>query len=129
MPEAAAPELSISPEKVCFVAIKAREFDVKDVPTDVGEGSNPSDDRMIDVLEDHKDDPVVQELRGFIQALTEDEQIDLVTLAWLACFLRSGTAREIRWGGYRYLIRGPLDVEAVPLAQAAARTSTSAASR
>jgi hypothetical protein len=35
------------------------------------------------VLEDHRDDPVVQELQGFIGALTEDEQVDLVTLAWL----------------------------------------------
>ena len=38
---------------------------------------------MLSVLEDHKDDPVVFELRGFIGALTEDEQIDLVALAWL----------------------------------------------
>lgn len=82
MPEAA-PELSISPEKVCFIVVKAREFDAKDVLTDADEGSNPSDDRMIEVLEDHQDDPVVQELRGFINALSEDEQIDLVTLAWL----------------------------------------------
>ncbi|MEX0752193.1 MAG: DUF3775 domain-containing protein [Xanthobacteraceae bacterium] len=79
----AAPTLSISPEKVCFIVVKAREFDAKDIVTDVDEGSNPSDDAMISVLEDHLDDPVVQELRGFIGALTEDEQIDLVTLAWL----------------------------------------------
>ena len=28
------PSLSISPEKVCFFALKTREFDVKDVVTD-----------------------------------------------------------------------------------------------
>ena len=28
------PSLSISPEKVCFFVVKAREFDVKDVVTD-----------------------------------------------------------------------------------------------
>jgi hypothetical protein len=77
------PSLSISPEKICFIAVKAREFDAKDVVTDPDEGSNPSDDAMISVLEDHGDDPVVQELVGFIGALTEDEQVDLVTLAWL----------------------------------------------
>jgi hypothetical protein len=33
--------------------------------------------------EDHKDDPVLAELNGFIGALTEDEQIDLVALTWL----------------------------------------------
>jgi hypothetical protein len=38
---------------------------------------------MVSVLEDHPDDPTQQELRTFINALTEDEQIDLVTLTWL----------------------------------------------
>lgn len=77
------PSLSVSPEKVCFVVVKARQFDAKDIVTDPEGASNASDDAMISVLEDHRDDPVVQELRGFIGALTEDEQIDLVTLAWL----------------------------------------------
>jgi hypothetical protein len=35
---------------------------------------------MIDVLEDNGADPVVREITGFINALTEDEQIDLVAL-------------------------------------------------
>src|SRR5271165_4412965 len=77
-----APDLSISPEKVCFIIIKAREFDAKDVVTDPDDGSNASDDAMVSVLEDHKDDPVLAELTGFIGALTEDEQIDLVALTW-----------------------------------------------
>jgi hypothetical protein len=38
---------------------------------------------MLDVLEDHADDPTEQELRTYIDGLTEDEQIDLVTLMWL----------------------------------------------
>jgi hypothetical protein len=77
------PTLSISPEKVCYIVVKAREFDVKDVVTDRDDGSNPTDDAMISVLEDNPDDPVLQELTAFIGALTEDEQIDLVALAWL----------------------------------------------
>jgi hypothetical protein len=77
------PSLSISPEKVCFIVVKAREFDAKDVVTDPDDGSNPTDDAMISVLEDNRDDPVLQELSGFINALTEDEQIDLVALTWL----------------------------------------------
>jgi hypothetical protein len=36
-----APSLSITPEKVCFFILKAREFDVKDVVTDPDSGSNP----------------------------------------------------------------------------------------
>jgi hypothetical protein len=79
----AIPTLAISPEKVCFVVVKAREFDVKDVVSNSDEGSNASDDAMISVLEDRADDPVGQELRGFIGALTLDEQVDLVTLTWL----------------------------------------------
>ena len=77
------PTLSISPEKICFIVVKAREFDAKDIVTIPIESSNASDDGMICVLEDHRDDPVVQELMGFIGALTEDEQIDLVALTWL----------------------------------------------
>jgi len=38
---------------------------------------------MISVLEDHPDDPTQQELRTFIDMLTEDEQVDLVALTWL----------------------------------------------
>ena len=55
------PELAISPEKVCFVIIKTREFDAKDIVTEPDTASNRSDDKMISVLEDHSDDPVVQE--------------------------------------------------------------------
>jgi uncharacterized protein DUF3775 len=79
----AAPNLSISPDKLRFIIAKAREFDVKDVVTDPGDASNAVDDAMLSVLEDHADDPVVQELTSFIRALTEDEQIDLVALTWL----------------------------------------------
>jgi hypothetical protein len=76
-------ELTISPEKVCFIVVKAREFDVKDAVTDPDPGSNPSDDGDVAVLEDHADDPVQQELTSFINALSDDEQIDLVALTWL----------------------------------------------
>ncbi len=38
---------------------------------------------MIGVLEDDDVDPVADEMAGFIKALNEDEQIDLVALMWL----------------------------------------------
>jgi hypothetical protein len=78
-----ADSLTISPEKVCFIIIKAREFDAKDEVTEPDPGSNPSDDRETTVLEDHEDDPVLEELTSLINSLSEDEQIDLVALAWL----------------------------------------------
>ena len=74
------PELAISTEKVGFLIEKAREFDVKDGASDTDAGSNGSDDNMIGVLEDNGDDPVVQEITGFIAAMTEEEKIDLVAL-------------------------------------------------
>ena len=74
------PELMISPEKVGFLIEKAREFDVKEAATDLDSGSNAADDDMIDVLEDDGADPVAREITGFIDALSEDEQIDLVAL-------------------------------------------------
>jgi len=83
MPDNDTVDLSISPDKLCFIIAKAREFDVKDVVTDPGDASNPTDDGMLAVLEDHKDDPVVEEITAVIQAMSEDEQIDLVTLVWL----------------------------------------------
>ena len=67
------PELAISTDKVAFLIEKAREFDVKEGATDLDSGSNAADDNMIDVLEDTGDDPVVQEISGFIAAMSEED--------------------------------------------------------
>jgi hypothetical protein len=77
------PELSISAEKVAFIIEKAREYDVKEGDSDPDSGSNPTDDDSIDVLVDDGSDPTGAELGGFIAALNEDEQLDLVALTWL----------------------------------------------
>lgn len=77
------PELAISAEKVAQILAKARQFDVEDVVTDPDPGSNASDVAMVSVLEDHTDDPVRTELTAIIRGLNQDEQIDLVALAWL----------------------------------------------
>ena len=76
-------ELTVSTEQVCFIIAKARQFEVKDVPTVPDLGSNASDDRMVSVLEARGNDPVAQEIRAFVNALDEDQQIDLVALAWV----------------------------------------------
>lgn len=85
------PPLTVSPEKVCFIIVKAREFDAKDEVSEPDIGSNPADDRGVAVLEAHGDDPVAEELTSLINNLTEDEQIDLVALAWLG---RDGVGPE-----------------------------------
>ena len=76
-------ELTISTEKVCYLILKAREFDVKDAVTETDPGSNPSDDMDASILEDHADDPVVEEITSVIDDLSVDEQVDLVAIAWL----------------------------------------------
>ena len=75
--------LSIAPEKVCFVVIKARTYDVKVDVIEPDPGSNPADDEMIEVLEDYEEDPTFDELKDFIDSLNIDEQVDLVALTWL----------------------------------------------
>jgi uncharacterized protein DUF3775 len=111
------PELTISPDKVAFLIEKAREFDVKDAASDLDSGSNAADDDMIDVLEDSGRDPVVREITGFIRALTEDEQIDLVALMWLGRGdgtiedwddLRTEAAEQRNGRTARYLLGEPM---------------------
>ena len=75
--------LEISPEKVCFVIVKSREFDVKVEVDDPDSGSNPTDNGMVDVLDDMPGDSTEQELTEFIGALNETEQVNLVALTWL----------------------------------------------
>ena len=78
-------ELGINPDKVCHIIAKARAFDAKEGLSDPDSGSNAADDGMTDVLEDLPDeiDATRLELLEFIRALDEDEQINLVALAWL----------------------------------------------
>jgi len=75
--------LSIAPNTGFYILLKAREFDAKAEEVDEDEGSNPADDMEVDVLEFHEDDPVEEELTGAIDALNEDEKLDLIALAWI----------------------------------------------
>ena len=75
--------LDIPTDKLTYIIIKAREYDVKESDGDPDEGSNPTDDGNIDILTDKSDDPVREELLGAIRDLSEDERMQLVALAWL----------------------------------------------
>ena len=75
--------LEISSDKVCYIIVKAREFEAKVAVVEEYPGSNPSDDDMREVLEDYADDPVLDEMKAFIETLNVDEKADLVALAWL----------------------------------------------
>jgi hypothetical protein len=63
--------------------VKAREFDVKVAPEWLDDGPNPTDDGMMRILEDYKDDPTLAELRSYLKSLDDDELDDLVALTLL----------------------------------------------
>jgi hypothetical protein len=71
--------LSISPETVCYLIVKAREFDLKLPPA----GADDSDEPEIDILADRADDPTYLELVEILDALTADERRDLIALMLL----------------------------------------------
>jgi hypothetical protein len=87
------PHLDIPSDKLGFIILKAREYDVKESDSDPDEGSNPTDDGNTDVLTDKADDPVREELLGAIRDLPEDERMQLVALAWLG----RGTYDKSEW--------------------------------
>jgi hypothetical protein len=75
-------ELTVNPEAITFIIGKAREFDAKVEPDDPDSGSNPSDDRAVNILEDFADDPTLEELKSAIEGLNDDESRDLVAIMW-----------------------------------------------
>lgn len=75
--------LEISTDKVCYLIVKAREFDVKVDVEEPDPGGNPSDSDSREILQDYADDPTLLEIKTFIDDLNEDEQIDLVALMWV----------------------------------------------
>lgn len=75
--------LTIAPETVFYILIKAREFDVKVAPEDSDSGSNPTDDKDVAILEDRADDATQQELMAALGSLNVDEMADLLALTWL----------------------------------------------
>jgi len=77
------PELSLPVDTICLIIAKARELLGKDVSTDPAASALDDDDIAAAVLEDRPSDPVARELEALIGTLSEEAQIDLVTLMWL----------------------------------------------
>lgn len=75
--------LTLSPEKICYIIVKAREFDAKVDPVNENAASNPGDEQERIVLEDFADDPTYEELVAAIEQLNTDEMAELVGLMWL----------------------------------------------
>jgi len=137
------PALSISPEKVCFIVVKAREFDAKDMVTIPDEASNATDDAMMSVREDHTDDPVVADgLSRMASSLTTpldvlvevDSGLQRVGLApgeesaALALAVAGLPGLRLRGllthAGHAYRARSPEEREQIAMGEAAALVQT-----
>jgi hypothetical protein len=77
------PELTLGPDAVFPILLKAREFEAKVEETDPGSASSPTDDNNIDILESAPGDPTYAELISAISDLNDDEQLDLIALIWV----------------------------------------------
>jgi hypothetical protein len=76
--------LDMDKDKVCFVVVKAREFDAQ-VPMTEEETDTvaPDDDDFHDEPMFNTDNSNVQELKAWIDGLNWDEQCQMVALVWL----------------------------------------------
>ncbi len=104
-------------EQLAYIIEKAREFDAQTAPVDSDSGSNPTDDNDVAILEDTADNPTRQELAAALDALDDDQKIEILALTWLGRgdFDRAewrdalAQAREIHDAGETgYLIGTPL---------------------
>lgn len=75
--------LQMNLDKVCYVIVKAREYDVQEGSVSDDDAGNMVDDEFRETLSEDEEDATVDELTAFIEAMNEDEQCELVALAWL----------------------------------------------
>lgn len=76
-------ELTNNLENLEFIIAKAREYDVQVPAVDEDSGSNPGDDRDVDILDASPDNPTRKELFAAIRSLNEDQRIELLALMWV----------------------------------------------
>ena len=74
---------ALSLEKLAYLVVKAREYDAEVPPEGMEEGSNAGDDKEVGILEDTADNPTEDELKAAIEALNDDEAVELLALVWL----------------------------------------------
>jgi hypothetical protein len=73
----------LSLKKLAFIIEKAREYDAEVMPVDENSGSNAVDDQSRDVLEATTDNPTREELTAAVDALNDDERVELLALTWV----------------------------------------------
>ena len=83
--------LAISPQTVCFIVSKLREYEASELLVDADEAATDEPpvmdcadfDSYTEHENDYRNEPVRQELESLVNDLPEDQQIDLVALMWL----------------------------------------------
>ncbi len=75
--------LGISTDKLGYIILKAREWDVKTEPWEDANPHGVNDYDANAILEDISEDATRTELVEFIRGLNEDEQARLVALVWI----------------------------------------------
>jgi 2-phospho-L-lactate guanylyltransferase (CobY/MobA/RfbA family) len=71
--------VDLNPNKVCFLIIKIREFDIQ-INENEGGGSNASDDDFAVAYNEQPHGSVLKEVEQFIRAMDVDEKRELVAL-------------------------------------------------
>ena len=77
----AGPKPEINIDKVAAIIMMAREFEAPDTGVEA-DASNPIDDGFTSSLTEKGGESALRTLLGAIEELDEDEQIELVALAW-----------------------------------------------
>jgi hypothetical protein len=80
--------LQMDPDKVCFIVVKMREYEEEDLIEEEEPKPREVDlahEEEFEELDEHElaDDPIKAELVAFIDQLPDEEQVELVSLAWL----------------------------------------------
>ena len=74
---------AISSEKVCYVIVKAREFDAKEGAPYENPGGNATDDGDHQILSEQPDDSVYEELLSFFESMSEEEICEMHAMVML----------------------------------------------
>ncbi|MEQ8194188.1 MAG: DUF3775 domain-containing protein [Rhodospirillales bacterium] len=79
---------ALATDQVCYLIGAAREFEaeqaIEDIYADAGEeDEEPKQQDIDDLLASRRDDPLYTEIVAFVDSLNEDQQCELVALAWL----------------------------------------------
>lgn len=87
------PTLSLPNDYLHRLILKTRGLQAREGEVDVNPGSNATDDRTIDALQDTRGDLSREEVREELQGLSERAQAELVALMWLG----RGDAEPEEW--------------------------------